>query len=47
MPLLREEISATQKNDEGMANLRRGLAEGDPKVKCFQEDDEGTLWFKD
>jgi hypothetical protein len=45
--LLREEIIATQKNDEGMAHLRRRLLEGDPKVKCFHEDVEGILWFKD
>jgi hypothetical protein len=30
-----------------MAHLRRRLAEGDPKIKCFHEDVEGTLWFKD
>jgi hypothetical protein len=46
-PLLREEIIAAQNNDEGMAHLTRRLAEGDPKVKCFHEDAEGTLWFKD
>jgi hypothetical protein len=46
-PLLREEIIATQKNDEGMAHLGRRLAEGEPKIKCFQNDVEGTLWFKD
>jgi hypothetical protein len=44
---LREEIIATQKNDEGMAHLRRRLLEGDPKVNCFCEDAGGTLWFKD
>jgi hypothetical protein len=46
-PLLREEIIATQKNDEGMAHLRRRLLDGDPKVNCFHEDAEGTLRFKD
>jgi hypothetical protein len=45
-PLLREEIIAAQ-NDEGMAHLKRRLAKGDPKVMCFHEDTEGTLWFKD
>jgi hypothetical protein len=30
-----------------MSHLRRRLAKGDPKVKCFREDAEGTLWFKD
>jgi hypothetical protein len=46
-PLLREEIIASQKNDEGVAHLRRRLLEGDLKVNCFHEDAEGTLWFKD
>jgi hypothetical protein len=31
-PILRDEIIAAQKNDEGMTNLRRKLSEGDPKV---------------
>jgi hypothetical protein len=30
-----------------MAHLKRRLAKGDSKVKCFREDVEGTLWFKD
>jgi hypothetical protein len=42
-PLLREDISVAQKNDEGMAHLRRRLVEGNPKVKYFHEDVEGTL----
>jgi hypothetical protein len=46
-PTLKEEIIAAQKNDEGMAHLRRRLSEGDPKVNCFREDAEGILWFKD
>jgi hypothetical protein len=46
-PLLREEIIAAQNNDEGMAYLRRRLLESDPKVNCFHEDAEGTLWLKD
>jgi hypothetical protein len=46
-PLLREDIIAAQKNDSGMAHLRRRLLEGDSKVNCFCEDAEGTLWFKD
>jgi hypothetical protein len=45
--ILREEIIAAHKNDEGMAHLRRRLSEGDPKVNCFRKDAEGTLWFKD
>jgi hypothetical protein len=45
--LLREEIIAAQKNDEDMAHLRRRFLEGDSELNCFQEDAEGTLWFKD
>jgi hypothetical protein len=30
-----------------MAHIKRRIQEGDPKVVCFQEDAEGTLWFKD
>jgi hypothetical protein len=46
-PTLRGEIIATQKNDAGMAHIKRRIQEGDPKVACFREDAEGTLWFKD
>jgi hypothetical protein len=46
-PILREEINVVQKNDEGMAHMRRRTQEGDPKVNCFRKDAEGTLWFKD
>jgi hypothetical protein len=46
-PLLREEIIAAQKNDEGMAHLRRRLLEGDSEVNCFREDAKGRLWFRD
>jgi hypothetical protein len=45
-PILREEIIAAQKNDEGMAHIRRGMQEDDLKVNYFHEDAEGTLWFK-
>jgi hypothetical protein len=44
---LRGEIIAAQKNDAGMAHIKRRIQEGDPKVTCFHEDAEGTLWFKD
>jgi hypothetical protein len=46
-PTLRGEIIATQKNDAGMTHIKRRIQEGDPKVACFREDAEGTLWFKD
>jgi hypothetical protein len=46
-PTLRGEIIAAQKNDVVMAHIKRRMQEGDPKVVCFCEDKEGTLWFKD
>jgi hypothetical protein len=46
-PTLRGEIIATEKNDTGMAHIKRRVQEGDPKVAYFCEDAEGTLWFKD
>jgi hypothetical protein len=46
-PLLREELIAAQKNEEGMTHIRRRMQKGDPKVNYFHEDVEGTLWFKD
>jgi hypothetical protein len=46
-PTLKSEIIAAQKNDEGMGHIRGRMQEGDPKVTCFREDAEGTLWFKD
>jgi hypothetical protein len=47
MPTLRTEIIAVQKDDEGMGHIKRRMREGDPKVACFSEDAEGTLWFKE
>jgi hypothetical protein len=47
MPTLRAEIIAAQKDDEGMGHIKRRMREGDPKVACFHEDAEGTLWFKE
>jgi hypothetical protein len=29
-----------------MSHIKRKMQEGDPKVACFCEDVEGTLWFK-
>jgi hypothetical protein len=46
-PTLKDEIISSQKNDAGMAHIKRRIQEGDPKVACFHEDVEGTLWFKD
>jgi hypothetical protein len=46
-PILREEIIAAQKNDEGMAHIKRRMQEGDLKVNYFCEDADRTLRFKD
>jgi hypothetical protein len=43
---LNREIIAAQKNVVGMGHIKRRMQEGDPKVACFCEDAEGTLWFK-
>jgi hypothetical protein len=45
--ILRDEIIAAQKNDENMGHIKRRMQEGNPKVTCFYEDVEGTLWFKE
>jgi hypothetical protein len=45
-PTLRDEIKVVQNNDEGMGHIKKRMQEGDPKVTCFREDAEGTLWFK-
>jgi hypothetical protein len=46
-PTLSTEIIAAQKDDKGMGHIKRRMREGDPKVACFREDAEGTLWFKE
>jgi hypothetical protein len=46
-PTLRAEIIATQKDNEGMDHIKKRMREGDPRVACFREDAEGTLWFKE
>jgi hypothetical protein len=46
-PTLRSEIIAAQKCDKGMRLIKGRIRDGDPKVTCFHEEVEGTLWFKD
>jgi hypothetical protein len=46
-PTLRDEVKATQKNDEGIGHIKRKMQEGDLKVAYFSEDVEGTLQFKE
>jgi hypothetical protein len=42
-PTLRDEIKAVQKNDECTSYIKKRMHEGDPKVACFDEYEEGTL----
>jgi hypothetical protein len=46
-PVLRGEIIVAQSIDTGVTHIKRRMTEGEPKVKCFRVDEEGTLWFKD
>jgi hypothetical protein len=46
-PTLRDEIIDAQKDDEGMDHIKKRMREGDPRITCFREDAEGTLWFKE
>jgi hypothetical protein len=46
-PTLKAKIVAAQKDDEDMGHIKRRMREGDPKVACFREDAERTLWFKE
>jgi hypothetical protein len=46
-PTLRSEIVAVQKSNECVWHVKRRMQDGDPKVACFREDVEGTLWFKE
>jgi hypothetical protein len=46
-PILRAKIITAQKTDESMGHIKRRMREGDPRVACFREDAEGTLWFKE
>jgi hypothetical protein len=46
-PTFRTEIIAAQKTNESMGHIKRRMREGDPRVACFREDTEETLWFKE
>jgi hypothetical protein len=37
-PTMRDEITATQNDNEGMGHIKRRMREGDLKVACFHED---------
>jgi hypothetical protein len=45
-PTLKAEIVAAQKDDEAMGHVSRRMREGDPKVACFHEVADGTLWLR-
>jgi hypothetical protein len=30
-----------------MSHIKRRMQEGDLKVTCFREDEEGALWFRE
>jgi hypothetical protein len=44
IPTIKEDIIATQKMNVGMSHIHRRLELGE--VKCFQEDADEVLWFK-
>jgi hypothetical protein len=44
---MRAEIIAAQKTNESMGHIKKRVREGDPRVACFCEDVERTLWFKE
>jgi hypothetical protein len=46
-PTLKSENMVDQRNDKATGHIKRRMQECDPKVTCFHEDVEGTLWFKD
>ena len=41
---LREQIIAAQRNDEGIAHIKRRLKDGEDL--CFKQDQDGVIWFK-
>ena len=44
IPTLREQIIAAQRNDEGIAHIKRRLEDGEDL--CFKQDQDGVIWFK-
>jgi hypothetical protein len=44
IPTIKEEVIVVQKTDNGMRHIQWRLRLGE--VKCFHEDAEGVLWFK-
>jgi hypothetical protein len=46
-PILQDSIVTAQQHDKGVKMIKQQLAQGEEKYKCFQEDSEGILWFKE
>jgi hypothetical protein len=44
IPIIKEDVITAQKMDIEMSHIRRRLKLGE--VKCFYEDADGVLWFK-
>src|SRR5207244_6424161 len=44
IPALRDQIVAAQRNDKGIAHIKRRLKDGEDL--CFKQDQDGVIWFK-
>src|SRR6266540_4302777 len=44
VPTLREQIIAAQRNDKGVAHIKRRLKDGEDL--CFRHDQNGVIWLK-
>src|SRR5207237_9557318 len=44
IPALRDQIVAAQRNDKGIAHIKRRLKNGEDL--CFSQDQDGVIWFK-
>src|SRR5207237_3417968 len=44
VPTLREQIITAQRNDKGIAHIKRRLKYGEDL--CFKQDQDGVIWFK-
>src|SRR5438876_1469689 len=44
VPTLREQIVAAQRNDKGIAHIKKRLTNGEDL--CFEQDQDGVIWFK-
>jgi hypothetical protein len=44
---LKDNIILVQRHDKGVRVIKRKLAQGEEKYKCFRVDHEGVLWFNE